>query len=177
MMNRADSKWSEVVVHGVGPCSRRGHTADVIGENMYIFGGLHGFTKYLNDLYVFSMDTRHWIHLDDGGHHKSSRRPPSRAWHSSNVIGNGQILIYGGCAGSGQFLGDCWVLDTVRKCWFEIQCLGDPPLPRYGHSMVIIRDDVHCDDDGIERERVQLMMFGGMTIDSSSSNPRQCTSR
>jgi hypothetical protein len=39
---------------------RTGHSCDIIGHYMVIFGGFHDVTKELNDLYLFDFETHEW---------------------------------------------------------------------------------------------------------------------
>lgn len=43
--------WQALDVDGSFPEARRGHTSNVIGNNVYVFGGFNGKT-WLNDLHV-----------------------------------------------------------------------------------------------------------------------------
>ena len=108
------------------PCPRRGHSANVIGSYMYIFGGLYGFTKYLNDLYIYDATQNEWIKPELIG----ITRPNPRAWHTSNVLDNKQLLIFGGSNGRTSFFNDIWVFDTIGLFWFEVN--------QYIYSILII---------------------------------------
>ena len=90
-------KWQQLEITGTAPCSRRGHSANVIGSKMFIFGGLYGFSKYLNDLHIYDGDNNEWIQPELVG----ITRPPPRAWHTSTIIGQTQILFYGEHRGNG----------------------------------------------------------------------------
>ena len=116
-------KWQELEVNGVPPCPRRGHSAVVMGSCMYIFGGLYGFSKYLNDLCVYDGETNSWSKARIVG----ALKPPPRAWHSCTVIGNGnsahwkQMLVFGGTAGRCVFFNDVWIFDAHSMSWFEVE--------------------------------------------------------
>lgn len=43
------------------PLERSGHSCDVYGQYMVIFGGFYDLTKELNDLYLFDFVTERWI--------------------------------------------------------------------------------------------------------------------
>ena len=47
------------------PLERSGHSCDVIGHYMVIFGGLFELTKELNDMYVFDLKNQNWIKIFD----------------------------------------------------------------------------------------------------------------
>ena len=92
-------KWQQLSVTGCAPCPRRGHSANVIGSYMFVFGGLYGFSKYLNDLHIYDGDKNEWIQPELVG----ITRPPPRAWHTSTIIGTSQILFFGGTSGRTNF--------------------------------------------------------------------------
>lgn len=55
MENRdEDPTWSV-------PLERSGHSCDVYGQYMVVFGGFYDLTKELNDLYLFDFVTERWI--------------------------------------------------------------------------------------------------------------------
>ena len=130
-------KWQKIGVNGIGPCARRGHSASVINNKMYIFGGLYGFTKYLNDLFVYNAENNEWEEPTLIG----LTRPDARAWHTANVIGDSQILIFGGTAGRLDFFNDIWVFDTHAMFWFQIDPIGSIPKCRATHTMVQVHGD------------------------------------
>ena len=43
------------------PLERSGHSCDIYGQYMVIFGGFYDLTKELNDLYLFDFVTERWI--------------------------------------------------------------------------------------------------------------------
>ena len=98
------------------PCPRRGHTAVVINNTqMYVFGGLHGATKYLNDMFVFNIETNEWQECVISN--ESIVKPEPRAWHTANVIFGDKILIFGGSGGRFAFHNDLWIFDTKNYAW------------------------------------------------------------
>ena len=188
----SDWKWKQLDVKGTAPCPRRGHSANVIGTEMFIVGGLYGFTKYLNDLHIYECDGT------VGGTWKQpeligSTRPPPRAWHSSNVVGHSQILFFGGTAGRNSFFEDCWCYDKMGHFWFDIELQGvHRPIARCSHSMVKIfedeqfvkerhdpidRDsedkDTQRDGDEPKRDRLQFIMFGGLVPNLMDRNEKK----
>ena len=47
------------------PMERSGHSCDMIGHFMVVFGGLYELTKELNDLFVFDLKTHKWTKIFD----------------------------------------------------------------------------------------------------------------
>lgn len=45
---------------GDGPCARMAHASAVIGNKMYIFGGITSDKKLLNDIYILDVGAFVW---------------------------------------------------------------------------------------------------------------------
>lgn len=77
----ATLQWEELKEHRVGtpamlgtststtaddfPVQRSGHSCDIYGHYMVIFGGFMGLTKELKDLYLLDFHTLEWIKIFD----------------------------------------------------------------------------------------------------------------
>lgn len=61
--DKADGSCSEITMPEgeVCPVPRSGHTAVAAGNYMLVFGGILELTKELNDLSIFSFETRKWV--------------------------------------------------------------------------------------------------------------------
>ncbi|XP_044316503.1 host cell factor isoform X2 [Drosophila rhopaloa] len=139
---------------GLPPCPRLGHSFTMVGEKIFLFGGLanesddpkNNIPKYLNDLYI--LDTR-GVHSHNGKWivpKTYGDSPPPRESHTgisfaSKVTGNLNLLIYGGM--SGCRLGDLWLLDTDSMTWSKPRTLGPAPLPRSLHSSTMIANKMY----------------------------------
>ncbi|ETO23401.1 kelch repeat protein [Reticulomyxa filosa] len=154
---------------------------------MYVFGGLYGFSKYLNDLHVYDGDSNTWIQPTindkDATHHNnkyqySSNMPCPRAWHTATAVGNTQILIFGGTSGRLDFYSDVWIYNIPTNSWFQIEVTGTVPSPRCSHTLTkIYYDKQYFDDIAQEKDttqskktndttkkiRLRLVVFGGLT--------------
>ncbi|XP_052854866.1 host cell factor isoform X1 [Drosophila gunungcola] len=139
---------------GLPPCPRLGHSFTMVGEKIFLFGGLanesddpkNNIPKYLNDLYI--LDTR-GVHSHNGKWivpKTYGDSPPPRESHTgisfaSKITGNLNLLIYGGM--SGCRLGDLWLLDTDSMTWSKPRTLGQAPLPRSLHSSTMIANKMY----------------------------------
>jgi len=83
-------KWTELMPAGDLPTPRWGHSANVIGENMYVFGGTNAAGQVLNDLWAYNFPYGVWQKLSPSG-----PTPPARYAHTGVTIGDG-VFIYGG---------------------------------------------------------------------------------
>ncbi|XP_041632534.1 host cell factor isoform X2 [Drosophila kikkawai] len=139
---------------GMSPCPRLGHSFTMVGDKIFLFGGLanesddpkNNIPKYLNDLYI--LDTR-GVHSHNGKWivpKTFGDSPPPRESHTgiaftSKANGNLNLLIYGGM--SGCRLGDLWLLETESMTWAKPRTLGQAPLPRSLHSSTMIANKMY----------------------------------
>ncbi|KAJ0397565.1 hypothetical protein P43SY_003440 [Pythium insidiosum] len=153
--------WTQPPVLGTppGPCNM--HTADFIPHlrSVLVFRGGDG-REYLNDLHALDVDTLQWRRVFATG-----QLPVPRANHSSAVINDDQIVIFGGWDGHKR-LNDIHVLDTRSMVWssVDVQCahlyhspslqgrsshLGGSVLPHPRAGMTFVR------------HRQRIFLFGG----------------
>lgn len=95
-------KWTQLVPSGASPSGRWGHSANVIGENMYVFGGTTGPSVAVNDMWAYSFVYQIWQQLNPAG-----AVPSPRYYHSAVNLGG--ITIYGGQTASQAPLSDVYV--------------------------------------------------------------------
>lgn len=83
--------WSTPHVTGMRPYAKDGHTACLIRNKMYIFGGFEYNTEqYSQETHCLNIDTLEWTFLNAEG------TPPShRDFHTAVPIDN-KMYIYGG---------------------------------------------------------------------------------
>jgi N-acetylneuraminic acid mutarotase len=102
------------------------HTATLVGEQIYIFGGnIAGFKN--DQMFVFDPSSQNWTKLE----HSSG--PCARSSHSA-VLYQERIYVFGGKDIDGNKLNDLWEYDIKNNSWKEIQKHEDAPLSRSGHS-------------------------------------------
>uniref|UniRef100_A0A182FLQ8 Uncharacterized protein n=1 Tax=Anopheles albimanus TaxID=7167 RepID=A0A182FLQ8_ANOAL len=131
---------------GPPPCRRLGHSFTLVGDKIYLFGGLanesddpkNNIPKYLNDLYILEIKNNllQWEIPTTFG-----ESPPPRESHTAVSWYDKKqkkywLVIYGGM--SGCRLGDLWLLDTDNMSWTRPRTLGPLPLPRSLHSSTLI---------------------------------------
>ena len=147
---------------GEVPPPRVGHTANAIGDKIYVFGGRGG--KSMQPLeehgrvWVFDIKLSSWTFLDPL---KGSRYPAARSYHASAATPNpkksyrdhtetppgsldsdayGTIFIHGGCPASGR-VADVWAFDVLARMWSPYP---DAPGPgRGGPSLTFAQDRLY----------------------------------
>ena len=146
---------------GEAPSPRYGHTANLYNKKMYVFGGWNGKT-YFNDVIIYDLEKSAWNKLDTAG-----QPPVPRQGHASCVVGH-NLIIQGGFYfddekykksknNYGTFLRSCYLndiklLDLKENTWVQLRTNGQPPLPRFGHTLSFVNN--------------QLIIFGGWSINS-----------
>lgn len=151
-------EWTEEPTIGWQPTPRGGHTATLVGNEIYLYGGADSKGTF-NDLY--KLDLRHlsWSKVPFPG----GDVPKARTNHAAAAGANGRLYLFGGYSSDGTFLNDTWQLrvrspkegaDEVQ--WQKLAVKGQVPAGREGHSLNIA-------DSG-------LILFGGSTADGRSLN-------
>ncbi|KAL4225895.1 Host cell factor 2 [Mactra antiquata] len=133
---------------GNPPCPRLGHSFTLLGNRVYLFGGLandsedpkNNIPRYLNDLVVLELKPLS-SQLQWDNPVMVGQPPPPRESHTAvgYVEKDGRrprLIIYGGM--SGCRLGDLWQLDIDSMTWTKPVVNGLPPLPRSLHSATVI---------------------------------------
>lgn len=130
--NFKKNKWKQISMSGDKPAPRRSHTAVVVRNSMFIFGGESPDTS--NDLYEFTFFNNKWkrIHYEGG-------IPPARRRHCSVAFGD-YIYILGG-EGS-QTLGDVWCYNVLNNRMELVDCI-EPPEARMYASCQIVNEEIY----------------------------------
>jgi dynein heavy chain len=156
--------WHDPAPTGVAPSPRSYHTATVLKDKIYIFGGYggHGMRRQnFNDLHVLDLQRNAWLGEEHGmavdreGGLKTEGNPPCpRGNHSTSVIEKTYLFVMGG-RDTGKYLDDCHVLDTETLTWTQIRNHPNPNAPLRLCSHVA---------EGLESvPSYKLFCFGGQT--------------
>ena len=138
------------------PSGRWGHTAVLVEEIAYIWGGWGGY-PYSNVLYAFDVDTHSWFKPNISG-----TIPVARSYHSACVLEK-VMYVYGGRTQLTAFTNDMHKLDTSTMVWSSINTKGTPPPPSVCHSATIIG--------------TKMFVFGGYGPRESSTTSQCLTQR
>uniref|UniRef100_A0A158PKZ1 Kelch domain-containing protein 10 n=1 Tax=Angiostrongylus costaricensis TaxID=334426 RepID=A0A158PKZ1_ANGCS len=130
-------RWRIVPVEGRVPPSRDGHSAVVVGDRMYLFGGFEeDLQRFSQETYVFDFLTNRWSELNTSG------QPPLwRDFHTAVAI-DSKMYIFGGRSDhTGQFHSTRDMYDERLKAldlrtgeWSDPICSGIGPTGRRSHS-------------------------------------------
>ncbi|XP_036623423.1 kelch domain-containing protein 3 isoform X1 [Trichosurus vulpecula] len=130
-------KWFTPRVSGTVPGARDGHSACVLGKNMYVFGGYEQLADcFSNDIHKLDTSSMTWTLI-------SAKGTPARwrDFHSATMLGS-RMYVFGGRADRfGPFHSNneiycnrIRIFDTRAEAWLE--CPPTPLLPegRRSHS-------------------------------------------
>jgi len=158
-------EWTQEPFTGDAPEPRGGHSATLVGTDIFIFGGASSETTY-GDAYKLDLVNRHWTRAVPSG---CPAVPSRRTNHAAVADAHGRIYIVGGYDADSNFLNDMWILNVyagnVDKwedagsfpvVWEKPAPTGQAPEAREGHSLTLV-----------DRK---LLLFGGYTASGTVSN-------
>ncbi|CAJ2504369.1 Uu.00g117630.m01.CDS01 [Anthostomella pinea] len=160
LLNTSTRQWSRALPAGARPSGRYGHSLNIIGSKIYIFGGqVEGY--FMNDLASFDlnqlqMPNNRWEVLIDNNEPTGPMQgkiPPARTNHSM-ITYNDKMYLFGGTNGF-QWFNDVWCYDPAPNTWTQLPCIGYIPIPREGHAAALV-DDVMYSFGGRTEEGTDL---------------------
>ena len=104
--------WTEIKYKDSLPSGLRGHSANCIGDSLYIFGGYDGKMRS-NELICFDLKDKTWYMPVENTSSKSLTFMNGRQRHSTNTWNNGKIIIFGGFDGK-NMLNDVYIIDISK---------------------------------------------------------------
>mmetsp|Transcript_27300 Transcript_27300/g.84190 ORF Transcript_27300/g.84190 Transcript_27300/m.84190 type:complete len:334 (+) Transcript_27300:86-1087(+) len=143
--------WHNVQCSGEVPTPRYGHSVELIGSRMFVFGG-RGEIGTLRDVCFLDLVEWSWVSVS-----VTSAGPSPRFFHASLLVGR-KIVVHGGWDGHMRCMGDLWVFNTDTFTWLQPKCAGILPSPRYGHSLNLLANG--C-----------IICFGGCALSTSDPIP------
>ncbi|KAK8049872.1 kelch domain-containing protein [Apiospora phragmitis] len=168
LLNTSTRQWSRALPAGPRPTGRYGHSLNILGSKIYIFGGqVEGY--FMNDLAAFDLNqlqapNNRWEVLIENTDTAPSKGkvPPARTNHSMVTYAD-KLYLFGGTNGF-QWFNDVWCYDPAINQWSQLDCrteegadlgdlaafriasrrwytfqnMGPSPSPRSGHSMTTV---------------------------------------
>ncbi|XP_068159477.1 kelch domain-containing protein 3 [Drosophila tropicalis] len=135
------ASWSRPNVSGCLPGARDGHSACVIGNSMFIFGGfVDEINEFSSDVHSLNLDTMEWRYVQTFG------VPPSyRDFHAAVAYEQERMYIFGGRGDKHSpyhsqeetYCHEIVYLDMRTKVWHRPFTAGKVPVGRRSHSMFV----------------------------------------
>ncbi len=145
--------WYPLTTSGSGPSPRMGHSATLVGNRIFIFGGKSGRNEY-NDLHILNTLSWRWSKPVIVG-----RAPKPRVFHRAVNISSSEsdtcerIAIIGGRTGN-TAMNDIFILTHTYSSsndksglgdtytWTKVNLNGKPFEPRCGHAAIPIDGNI-----------------------------------
>lgn len=99
------NEWTQLDCTGYVPAPCQGHAATVIGDTMYVFGGMSSQGNLIDQLFALKLTTHKWYTFQNLG-----PGPCPRSGHSLTAFDGDKILVWGGTDQSSV----AYVLDVSR---------------------------------------------------------------
>lgn len=169
-------EWFPVKTFGRHPPKCSGHTVFAVNDNkVWLFGGEGGFENCgrttFNHTHELDINTGKWTLLKIKGEAPLRIVPQPRRGHTTVVLENSDVVLFGGLGPDRVFMqdnyfNDVFVLDTGNLLWKKVVSTGTVPSPRAGHTATLM--------PGTK----QMVVFGGISenIVSTRDKPRMASS-
>jgi serine/threonine protein kinase len=137
--NFAKKRWTVIPpsLQTKPPLARFGHKGVVYQNCMYIFGGYdqHGFI--CDAIYQYNFENNTWTKVK---YSVDSSVPLNlERFHHDCALYKNTLLVFGG-KGAEESYGDLLEFNFDTRRWRVLECVGDRPSPRWGHSLIVIGD-------------------------------------
>ncbi|GBM95091.1 Kelch domain-containing protein 3 [Araneus ventricosus] len=141
--NTKTLSWTRPVTSGRFPKPTDGHSACVIGDHMYTFGGFEEENdSYSQKVYSLDLITFRWQEVQTFGF-----LPCKRDFHTASVIGS-CMYIFGGRSSEDEdepefYPCDIIYLDTNTMKWTTPVNEGSVPCGRRSHSAIVFNNEIY----------------------------------
>ena len=125
------------------PCPRSFHASAVVGDGVYIHGGLDSGSNVLSDLYRFDTKLKSWRAIEANPsrpRRKSAELPaleicnaPSLSHHCAIAYKHRYIILIGGWSGRKR-TSDVFLFDSAEAMWNRVTVFGEIPVGLSSHT-------------------------------------------
>jgi hypothetical protein len=135
LCEKATGRWKQIETRGRRPVGRAGHSATLLNNKLYIFGGYNSIDGtsffYLNDLHILDVESMEWIDVTIP---PLGTPPEPMSSHSACVL-NSKVYYFGGTR-QWHFVTHIQTLDTsisLKKLCFLNLAHNCPQLQQHRH--------------------------------------------
>ncbi|XP_078615736.1 F-box only protein 42-like isoform X2 [Branchiostoma floridae x Branchiostoma japonicum] len=137
----ASEEWVRPLASGSYPSPKAWASLVRYKRCLVLFGGCarpspypyHQPERYFDEIHLYTPTDNRWNNV------VTSPSPPPVAGHGASVIGDRMVMI-GGSLSLQRRSNDVWVLNLQTMEWTMQQVQGTAPLPRFGHTQVVLDD-------------------------------------
>ncbi|XP_078695665.1 F-box only protein 42-like [Branchiostoma floridae x Branchiostoma belcheri] len=138
----ASEEWVRPLAAGSYPSPKAWASLVRYKRCLLLFGGCarpspypyHQPERYFDEIHLYTPTDNRWSYV------VTSPSPPPVAGHGASVIGDRMVVI-GGSLSLQRRSNDVWVLNLQTMEWSMQQVQGTAPLPRFGHTQVVLDDE------------------------------------
>eukprot|EP00347_Sterkiella_histriomuscorum_P007476 403348772 len=153
-LNQTSSQVGKII--NPPPQKRYGHSATLVKNKMYIFGGLASQMKGGNFQTFYECQLK--FNSDDGTLFNwekiKSDAPKARDSHSCIHVGD-SLILFGGSGGATSF-NDLNRFDIKTQKWARLDAQGEIPVPREGHTAKAIGRDKMMIHGGVNQNEISF---------------------
>ncbi|KAK4049088.1 hypothetical protein OIO90_005558 [Microbotryomycetes sp. JL221] len=128
--------WSKTPVQGRIPKGLRAHSATLVGNDVWCFGGCDARGTCFKDVWRFDCDTLTWTKPRVTG-----QIPPVTRAHTATMALREYIFVFGGGDGP-TYYNDVYIFDTVCLSWSKPFVRGRAPSKRRAHTSFVYHDKI-----------------------------------
>ncbi|RHY55188.1 hypothetical protein DYB30_001880 [Aphanomyces astaci] len=164
-----DYSWAKLPSSvALDPGPRFGCSLCVVGESVYIFGGLDKEDRYRADLWRYNTFDRVWhlchddyIYTPRASSTDKEFNPPMPAprTYYSMASDLGHVWIYGGENRKGDVLGDLWGFSLTKTTWTQVEVTTDDGVSGVGRAALFIEAGSVCAFDPLQPST--CLLYGG----------------
>lgn len=115
------------------PGPRAAHSANIIGDRCYVFGGWNGRSGIATLAVLDTEDSGRFVWSCP----PAFGTPPSLRNNHATFCFQGKLYIHGGHDGV-RWLGDLHCYDPATSCWAPVEVSGAVPSPRACHTITLV---------------------------------------
>ena len=131
--------WNKLESNNRAPAIRDSHSAVLLGNYMYVYGGSDGVSKRNDEFYRFDLNSSTWEVINAEGD-----VPPGREGHIAHVLQGKYMVVYGGWGMNEELLTDTYCFDIEKKNWFKVIKKSGPDMkPRESFGSCAIKDYIY----------------------------------